>query len=302
MSKVHKRIEIQVPAGEQLHQEEKKPLDKQDKDSKNQANEETIYQTVSATSIHEVNNNLYVQMSNALTGNTLRSREMRPPQKERHPKASIFNLPVHLVQSHNTLRYMQSRDNKIKVLYSLNYFRSIQKRLMLDLREFGTRERVLGDVADPLIPPEEAEAQIVDTLNMMLSNTNQAMRAAEQRKLQEEMEGSEIGSSPGKSSKSLLNGSDTQYVIIDKARIEELEKQKDTSGIALVDLKSTRLKGKFHEKHLSTCPVMPRFHSTFGEPSEVAGEFVEKERETEYISKESLKMMNRIDHIEVDER
>lgn len=173
---------------------------------------------------------------------------------------------------------------------------------MLDLREFGTRERVLGDVIDPLIPPEEAEAQIVDTLNMMLSNTNQAMRAAEQRKLQEEEEVSEAGSSPGKSSRPLSHAADAQYAIIDQARIEELEKQKDTSGIALVDLKSTRLKGKFHEKHLSTCPVMPRFHSTFGEPSGIAGEFVDEEKRPEFISKESMKMMNRIDHIEIDER
>jgi hypothetical protein len=47
---------------------------------------------------------------------------------------------------------MNSRDAKTKVMYTLNYFRSIQKRLMLDLREFGTRERVLGDVVDPLKP------------------------------------------------------------------------------------------------------------------------------------------------------
>ena len=47
---------------------------------------------------------------------------------------------------------------------------------------------------------------------------------------------------------------------------------------------------------------MPRFHSAFGEPSEVTGEFVEKEKPTEFISKESMKMMNRIDHVEIDER
>ena len=52
---------------------------------------------------------------------------------------------------------MNSRDCKTKILYSLNYFRSIQKRIMLDLREFGTRERVLGDVIDPLIPAKEAD-------------------------------------------------------------------------------------------------------------------------------------------------
>lgn len=28
---------------------------------------------------------------------------------------------------------------------------------MIDLREFGTRERAVGDVIDPLIPAEEAD-------------------------------------------------------------------------------------------------------------------------------------------------
>ena len=74
---------------------------------------------------------------------------------------------------------MDSRDAKTKLLYSLNYFRSIQKRLMLDLREFGTRERVLGDVTDPLIPAQEADPQTVDTLNILLSNANKAMKARE---------------------------------------------------------------------------------------------------------------------------
>lgn len=66
---------------------------------------------------------------------------------------------------------MQSRDNKIKLLYGLNYFRSIQKRLMLDLREFGTRERVLGDVGLPIKPPQEADQNLVDALNMALSSS-----------------------------------------------------------------------------------------------------------------------------------
>lgn len=50
---------------------------------------------------------------------------------------------------------------------------------MLDLREFGTRERVLGDVIDPVLPPEEADQSLVDNLNNILSDTNQKMRAAE---------------------------------------------------------------------------------------------------------------------------
>lgn len=77
---------------------------------------------------------------------------------------------------------MESRDAKIKIQYSLNYFRAIQKRLMLDLREFGTRERILGDVSDPLIAPEEAEQKITETLNIILSDTNKAIREAEHRR------------------------------------------------------------------------------------------------------------------------
>jgi len=54
---------------------------------------------------------------------------------------------------------------------------------MLDLREFGTRERVLGDVTDPLIPAKEADPQIVDTLNIVLSNTNKARQVVEAARL-----------------------------------------------------------------------------------------------------------------------
>ena len=72
---------------------------------------------------------------------------------------------------------MNSRDAKTKILYCLNYFRSIQKRINIDLREAGTCERVLGDVVDPLIPAQEADPQLIDTFNMILSNTNKAKRA-----------------------------------------------------------------------------------------------------------------------------
>jgi len=61
--------------------------------------------------------------------------------------------------------------------------------------------------------------------------------------------------------------------------------------------------GKFHEKHLSTCPVLPRFHATFGEPSEPQPEYMINEQEDKEvpIGKESMKLLNRIDHIELDE-
>lgn len=83
-----------------------------------------------------------------------------------------------------------------------------------------------------------------------------------------------------------------------------MESKRDTNtGVSLVDIKKIRMNGKFHQKHLSTCPVMPRFHTTFGEPSEIQGEFVQNDRDQEevYISKDSMKLLNRIDHIEIEE-
>ncbi len=58
---------------------------------------------------------------------------------------SLRYMPQHLITAYYILRHMKSRDYKIKLLYCLNYFRSIQKRMVLDLREFGTRERIYGD-------------------------------------------------------------------------------------------------------------------------------------------------------------
>jgi len=47
---------------------------------------------------------------------------------------------------------------------------------------------------------------------------------------------------------------------------------------------------------------MPRFHASFGEPSEITPSYVERDREhyNSSISKESLKLINRIDTIEID--
>jgi len=62
--------------------------------------QQRTFQTVSATNIQERTNNLYVQMSNALTGNAFRGTKMTDSQdhvRPRHPKNSIFNLPLHLV-------------------------------------------------------------------------------------------------------------------------------------------------------------------------------------------------------------
>jgi hypothetical protein len=62
--------------------------------------ESILYQTVSATNIQETNNNLYLQMSNALTGNTKRSestKDIHVQKSVTFSKNSLFNLPLHLV-------------------------------------------------------------------------------------------------------------------------------------------------------------------------------------------------------------
>lgn len=48
---------------------------------------------------------------------------------------------------------LKARDHKTKLLYTLNAFRSIQKRIALELRELSTRDRVNFDVN--IVTPKE---------------------------------------------------------------------------------------------------------------------------------------------------
>ena len=67
--------------------------------------EEPVYSTVSATNIQELNNNMYVQMSNALTGSNLKEfnsakyseDNAEPKTKHNSSKSTLFNLQQHLV-------------------------------------------------------------------------------------------------------------------------------------------------------------------------------------------------------------
>jgi len=61
-------------------------------------------------------------------------------------KNSLFETTQHLLFAHYLLSALSARESKAKLLYTLNAFRSIQKRLALDLRELGTRDRVMGDI------------------------------------------------------------------------------------------------------------------------------------------------------------
>ena len=56
------------------------------------------------------------------------------------------------------LKYLKAREYKIKLLYTLNAFRAVQKRVTLEMREMGTRDRVMGDCMylGPMENPGEA--------------------------------------------------------------------------------------------------------------------------------------------------
>jgi len=71
-------------------------------------------------------------------------------------RTSLRYCAQHLLTALYTLRFISSRDNKTKILYTLNYFRSVQKRLAIDLREFGTRERMDAHMTDPFIRSKDA--------------------------------------------------------------------------------------------------------------------------------------------------
>ena len=315
------------------------------KDGQELAVEEDVYQTASATSARELNNNMYVHMGNAFTGANLvekilkdkKERERQQEHASYHnkddgaPKNSLLHLQQNLVQSLNTLRYMNSREAKTKILYTLNYFRSIQKRLMLDQREFGTRERVVGDVIDPILPAEEADSQLVDTYNMVLANTNKMVNMAENQDRESE---SILKSKTRKASGSMFGDSDrddahrsiqklkenqkkakiaqaaqhqldqdTKYQILPPQAMNAFTNNENEQGLGLVDIKKYRRKGKFHDKHLATCPILPRFHATFGEPSEIRPEFMDQDHEEkpQFISLDSMRFLNRVDHIEIDD-
>ena len=65
--------------------------------------------------------------------------------REEIPKNSLFDTNQYLLFAHYLLSALSGRDAKTKLLYTLNAFRSIQKRITLELREQGSRDRVMGD-------------------------------------------------------------------------------------------------------------------------------------------------------------
>lgn len=153
---------------------------------------------------------------------------------------------------------------------------------MLDLREFGTRERIYGDQVQPYTAPSEASRQA--QLNV---NTQFSKNLKEQQKLNSINERLNNKSQFDQSSvdgrtNASASEADRQQSLLKQA--EESEKQDKTFATIpegdneegeevivntkLYDMKQYKYKGRFNSKIYSTCPVLPRFHATFGEPVE----------------------------------
>lgn len=75
---------------------------------------------------------------------------------ENLPTSSLHEIPQHLLFAKYLVECLNARENKTKLLHILNAFRAIQRRLALELREMGTRDRVLGEAE--LIRPMEGRA------------------------------------------------------------------------------------------------------------------------------------------------
>lgn len=203
---------------------------------------------------------------------TLRKNIPMPPVS----KTGLRMTPQHLLVSYFTLRYMKSRDNKTKILYALNFCRAIQKRISLDLREFGTRERIDSHLSQPYVHSTDADRKTVTNVNLAKSP----------------FEG--IQDDPGKPSSVDLGAE--KMTVFDPKVIQGMKN--------MASVRMYKCNGTFNNKVFSTCPAAPKFHCTFGEPTmrQTEDEEMDNKKSQGGITKQSLKLMGRIDHIELDEQ
>ncbi|CDW83349.1 UNKNOWN [Stylonychia lemnae] len=249
-------------------------------------------------SMHDDTQNIRDHFTSALKGDIQQDQKDNMKELPNVSINSLRYLPQHMIHAYYILRHMKSRDYKTKILYIMNYFRAIQKRMMLDLREFATRERILGDLVQPIIPATEAD-----------KNSQINANASYFKNLNSQELGNNI---PSKIVNSVNNMSkDEKPSMFSKIAENDIEKEKQFSifedGViktenSLVDMKKYKFKGKFNNKVFSTCPSIPRFHATFGEPIEFQPYNVELERigSIKHATDEGVKLLGRVDHIEVD--
>jgi hypothetical protein len=171
---------------------------------------------------------------------------------------SLHEIPSHLLLATYLLQTLSAREEKNKLLYSLNSFRAIQRRLVLELREMGTRDRVLGDALH--VKPKEA-----------------AM-----------WEGSGVGEE-----------STTDDTCVEKMEIDEgTGAAPDLAREPLIEINKYKFGPRIRNYLHSTCPVVPKYHATFGQAiahQDVSQELEAGQSNTDGRRYEARKLLGRID-------
>lgn len=148
-------------------------------------------------------------------------------------KSSLRELPPHIVQCYLILKHMRIRDSKNRLLHILNFYRSIQKRVVLELQEFSGRE-VLNNQVKVNMPHE---SYYIDTKTTNLDQNFVAM---------EESNPESANQKGGKANVSKVR-------TLDQKR-NEIEMEEDENIATLIDIKRWKYNGQFNNKFLQTCP------------------------------------------------
>ena len=189
----------------------------------------------------------------------------------------LRKLPAHLVQCYLTLKHMGIRQNKNRLLKILNFYRSVQKRVVLELKEFSRREVLNNDVK--VKPPEEA-FYVGDKASSVTENF-------QNMGLDKDKEGCECGDP------------------IRKKRDEDDDNLDEDEDIAtLVDIKRWKYNGQYVNRFLDTCPqpltISCRNDRPFEHADYVSGHGLLRQTKR-HISEQSKAYLNRVDQYKICE-
>ena len=190
---------------------------------------------------------------------------------------------------------MKMKDTKTKLLYVLNFFRSIQKRMCLDLREFSGKEIVNDSIQ--AVPPQEA-TYLGRAAQTISGNISHQLKPGEEEKQQELRDDIKRQSQEKRAAEVGDNKDENE----DESDIKANQFDKQN----LLDIRKWRLNNKFHNQMLSTCPIIPQFHSAHGEALDdkfmVNQDILDSSATTKtHITKKSSSYLNRMDQFIVDE-
>jgi hypothetical protein len=143
--------------------------------------------------------------------------------------------------------------------------------LALDLREFGTRDRVDGIVANPLVQAKEATSNVANQVNLQKTIHDSYMLKQ-------------------KSSRILASVYQPKMTVFEDDTIANMRD--------MASLRFYKANGVFNNQVMTTNPIMPKCHAASEEPLTYQSS---DEGKTRSVTDASVKLISRIDFIELDE-